>query len=180
MRKLSHPELISRQQKQIKSQETIPFSIVLNDIRSLYNVGSIFRTADGAGVEKIWLSGITGAPGTARSRIEKTALGAEKKVPWEHRKDPLSIIRELKARGYEIVLLEQIEESIPYQEYEPQGPVCLVMGNEISGISDELLALADRAIEIEMSGLKNSLNVTVAFGIAAYHIKNCFKPSQVR
>lgn len=175
MRKLSHSELLNRQRKQIQAQESIPISVVLNDVRSLYNVGSIFRTADGAGVEKIWLCGITGIPGTARSRIEKTALGAEKKVPWEYRRDSLSVIRELKTKGYEIVLLEQIEESIPYQEYEPDRPVCLVVGNEISGVSDGLLDLADRAIEIEMSGLKNSLNVTVAFGVAAYHIKNCFK-----
>ena len=175
MRKLSHSELLNRQQKQVETPETIPLSIVLHDVRSLYNVGSIFRTADGAGVEKIWLCGITGTPGTERSRIEKTALGAEKKVPWEYQKDSLSVIRELKANGYEIVLLEQIEESISYQDYQPKSPVCLVMGNEISGVSDELLALADRAIEIEMSGLKNSLNVTVAFGIIAYHLKNCFR-----
>ena len=175
MRKLSHSELLSRQQKHIQTSETIPLSVVLNDVRSLYNVGSIFRTADGAGVEKIWLCGITGTPGTERSRIEKTALGAEKKVSWEHRKDSLSVIRELKAKNYEIVLLEQIEESIPYQEYQPEKPVCLVMGNEISGVSEELLSLADYAIEIEMSGLKNSLNVTVAFGVVAYHIRNCFK-----
>ena len=175
MRKLSHSELLSRQQKQSQTKETLPLTVVLNDIRSLYNVGSIFRTADGVGVEKIWLCGITGVPDTERSRIEKTALGAEKKVLWEHRKDSLSVIHELKNRGYEIVLLEQIQESVPYQEFEPAGPVCLVVGNEISGISDELLALADRAIEIEMSGLKNSLNVTVAFGVVAYHIRNCFK-----
>ena len=174
MRKLSHQELVDRQ-THIQDSQKLPFTIILNNIRSLYNVGSIFRTADGLGVEKIWLCGITGTPGTERSRIEKTALGAEKKVPWEHRKDSLSVIRELKAKGYEIVLLEQIEESTPYQEYQPEKPVCLIMGNEISGVSDELLALADCAIEIEMSGLKNSLNVTVAFGIVAYHLKNCFK-----
>ena len=181
MRKLGHSELLSRQEKQSQAKETISLSVVLNDVRSLYNVGSIFRTADGAGVEKIWLSGITGTPETERSRIGKTALGAEKKVPWEYQKDPLIPIRELKKKGYEIVLLEQIEESIPYQEYQPKGPVCLVIGNEISGVSNELLGLADQAIEIEMSGLKNSLNVTVAFGIAAYHIKGCFaKRSSLR
>ena len=179
MRKLSHNELLTRQSEAIRAKETIPLTVVLNNIRSLYNVGSIFRTADGVGVEKIWLAGITGFPGTERSRIEKTALGAEKNVPWEYCENPIPIIRNLKKQGYEIVLLEQASESISYQDYQPQRPVCLVVGNEISGISDELLALADRAIEIEMSGLKNSLNVTVAFGVVAYHLKHYLKTSRI-
>ncbi len=170
MNKLSHQELIERQKN--KSSARLPFAVVLNNIRSLYNVGSIFRTADGTGVEKLWLCGITGTPDTERERIEKTALGAEKTVPWEHSWDILPVVQKLKDTGYQIVLLEQIKESIPHQEFEPRSPLCLIVGNEIAGISDELLALSDAAVEIEMAGTKNSLNVTVAFGVVAYHLRN--------
>ena len=170
MDKLTHQELVERQKNQSVSK--FPFTVILNNIRSLYNVGSIFRTCDGVGVEKLWLCGITGTPDSDRERIEKTALGAEKTVPWEHSWDILPVVRNLKKNGYQIVLLEQTKQSIPYQEFEPKSPVCLVLGNEIDGISDELLALSDAAVEIEMAGAKNSLNVTVAFGVVAYHIRN--------
>lgn len=168
MRKLTHPELLERQIKQ-RQKPKLPFSILLNDIRSLYNVGSIFRTADGIGVEKIWICGITGFP--PDTQISKTALGAEKEVPWEYRKEARSVLRELKARGYEIVFLEQIAGSIPYQHYEPRPPVCLVVGNETAGVSGELLSLCDRTVEIGMAGLKNSLNVAVALGVAGFRIR---------
>jgi len=147
----------------------LPFSVLLNNVRSLYNVGSIFRTADGAGVEKIWLCGINGYP--PDSRISKTALGAEAAVPWEHRREAAEVLRELKGRGYQMVFLEQLSSSIPYQEFYPRSPVCLVLGNENTGVSEELLSYCDQAIEIEMTGLKHSLNVTVAFGIAAYDLR---------
>ena len=175
MKKLTHQELINKQKNQ--SSTKLPFTVVLNNIRSLYNVGSIFRTADGVGLEKIWLCGITGIPGKSKTRIEKTALGAEKTVPWEYRESALSIIRELKEKGYQIVLLEQTEKSISYEEFQPEAPVCLVVGNEIIGVGDEILPLCDTAIEIEMAGLKNSLNVTVAFGIIAYHFRNYLRLS---
>ena len=169
MRKLSHPELLARQQVR-KVSPKLPFCAVLNDIRSLYNVGSIFRTADGAGIEKLWLCGITGHP--PDTQISKTALGAEKEIPWEYRRSACELLRELKDQGSHIVFLEQLAESVPYQDYEPAAPVCLVVGNEISGVSEELIALCDQTLEIEMAGLKNSLNVAVAFGIVAYHFRN--------
>ncbi len=169
MRKLSHPELVARQEAR-REEPKLPFTSVLNNIRSLYNVGSIFRTADGIGVKKIWLCGITGFP--PDGQISKTALGAEKEVPWEYRQDACAVLRELKDQGYQIILLEQLAESIPYQDYEPAAPVCLVVGNENSGVSDELLSLCDKTVEIDMAGLKNSLNVAVAFGIVGYHIRN--------
>lgn len=172
MRKLSHAELVARQ-KQQKQNPKLPFSVVLNDIRSLYNVGSIFRTADGVGVEKIWICGITGCP--PDKQITKTALGAENEVPWEYRRDVRETLLELKRQGYEIVLLEQLAESIPYQNYEPAGPVCLVIGNEISGVAESLVSLCDKTIEIEMAGHKNSLNVSVAFGVVAYNIRQGLK-----
>ena len=169
MRKLSHPELVARQKERPQASK-LPFCALLNDIRSLYNVGSIFRTADGAGLEKLWICGITGHP--PDSQISKTALGADQEVPWEYRRDACALLRELKTQGYQIVFLEQLAESIPYPRYEPAAPVCLVIGNEITGVSDELITLCDQTIEIDMAGLKNSLNVTVAFGIVAYHIRN--------
>ena len=177
MRKLSHPELVDRQQIRQKEPK-LPFCVVLNNIRSLYNVGSIFRTADGAGVEKLWICGITGHP--PDTQISKTALGAEEEVPWEYRRDALEVLRELKIRGYQIVFLEQLAESTPYQDFCPSGPVCLVLGNEISGVSEELVALCDNTLEIEMAGLKNSLNVAVAFGVAAFHLRNRLSASGAR
>ncbi|MBF0531502.1 MAG: TrmH family RNA methyltransferase [Candidatus Omnitrophica bacterium] len=169
MRKLSHQELVFRQEQK-NGASVLPFVFVLNDIRSGYNVGSIFRTADGAGVAKIFLCGITGYP--PNQLISKTALGAEQRVPWEHERDVRVVVRRLRQEGYEIVLLEQMESSVLYQDYHPKRPVCLVVGNEISGVSETILADCDQAIEIEMAGLKNSLNVAVAAGIAAYHIRN--------
>ena len=170
MKKLSHDELL---QRQAVRPQRLPFTIVLNNIRSLYNVGSIFRTADGAGVEKIWLCGITGIP--PDTKISKTALGAEKEVPWQFRKTALECVRELKTQGYQIVLLEQTKQSLPFEDFNPTAPVCLVLGNETEGVGEDILPYCDRAIEIEMSGLKISLNVTVAFGIAAYHIRSKLK-----
>lgn len=172
MRKLTHPELLERQQEK-RGDPKLPFSVLLNDIRSLYNVGSIFRTADGIGVEKIWICGITGFP--PDTQITKTALGAEKEVPWEYRKDACSVLRELKGQGYQAVFLEQIAGSIPYEDYEPAAKICLVVGNEISGVSDELLSLCDKTIEIEMAGLKNSLNVSVAFGVVGFRLREQLK-----
>ena len=169
MRKLIHEEIVHRQTQKSQAPR-LPFCVVLNNIRSLYNVGSVFRTADGVGIEKLWLCGITGYP--PQSGIIKTALGAQDNVPWEYRKEILPLLRELKQRGYQIVLLEQIEGSILHDEFVPQSPVCLVVGNEISGISDDLMALCDRAVEIDMAGIKNSLNVAVAFGIIGYHIRS--------
>ena len=166
-RKLTHPELLARQEG---PRKTIPLTVVVNNVRSLYNVGSIFRTADGVGVEKLWLCGITGIPPS--NQISKTALDAEKVVPWEYAEHAAQSIRQLKKQGYKIVLLEQCTESIAYEKFKPEGPVCLVLGNEVEGVSEDLVSLCDATIEIGMAGLKNSLNVTVAFGIVAYHLSH--------
>ena len=168
MRKLSHQQILNRQAQKL-NQKRLPVSVVLNNIRSLYNVGSIFRTADGAGVEKIWLCGITGYP--PNNQISKTALGAELRVSWEYQSDIVVVLKELKAQGYQLVLLEQLEESSLYQDFVAQSPTCLIVGNEIEGVSQQILDLCDEAIEIEMAGVKNSLNVSVAFGVAIYHIR---------
>jgi len=168
MRKLTHEEIVTRQVKKADLPR-LPVCVVLNNIRSLYNVGTIFRTADGAGIEKLWLCGITGYP--PQGGIAKTALGAEDHVAWEYREDILGLLKELKAKGYQIVLLEQMEGSVLHDAFKPKAPVCLVVGNEIDGISEALQSVCDAAVEIEMDGIKNSLNVAVAFGIAVYQLR---------
>jgi len=172
MRKLTHQEVVDRQKEKCR-EERLPFAVCLNNIRSLYNVGSIFRTGDGVGVEKIWICGITGHP--PNNQITKTALGAEEHVQWEFRQDISTVLKELKQKNYQIILLEQTHESISYKSLHLDAPVCLVVGNEIEGTSPDILDYCDEAIEIEMSGIKNSLNVSVAFGVVAYHIRNCLK-----
>lgn len=172
MRKLTHEEIVGRQAKKALLPR-LPLCVALNNIRSLHNVGTIFRTADAAGAEKIWLCGITGYP--PQGGISKTALGAENHVPWEYREDILALVKELKAAGYQIVLLEQMQGSVAHDAFKAKPPVCLVIGNEVSGIADQLQSLCDAAIEIEMDGIKNSLNVAVAFGIAVYQIRGRLK-----
>lgn len=146
------------------------FVAVVEDVRSLFNVGAIFRTADGAGMDKIYMCGITGAP--PRKEIEKVSLGAENTVNWEWRFGCIEILRELKERGFNIVALEKTENSQPLTKLLAEGkisrPLCLVVGNEVSGVSAEALALSDIVADLPMKGMKESLNVSVAFGIAAY------------
>ncbi len=180
MQKLSHQELLARQAEALQKSAKQPFCAVLNNIRSLYNVGSIFRTADGVGLEKLWLCGVTGIP--PDTKISKTALGAEKTVAWEFQKTARGCVEMLKGLGYEIVLLEQTKQSIFFEDYHPSKgkPVCLVLGNETGGVGEDLLPFCDRAVEIEMSGLKISLNVTVAFGVVAYHIRQHLKKLSLR
>jgi len=177
MRKLTHEEIITRQVKKAGSSK-LPLCVVLNNIRSLHNVGTIFRTADGAGVEKIWLCGITGYP--PQGGIAKTALGAEDHVPWEYREDILALLKELKSAGYQIVLLEQMQGSVSHDAFKARPPACLVVGNEVDGITEALQSLSDAAIEIEMDGIKNSLNVAVAFGIAVYQIRGQLKSRSLK
>lgn len=174
MRKLTHEEIVTRQVKRAGNAR-LPLCVVVNNVRSLHNVGTIFRTSDGAGVEKIWLCGITGYP--PQGGIAKTALGAEAHVPWEYAQDVLGLIKELKKEGYQIVLLEQMHGSVPHDAFKAKSAVCLVVGNEVDGIAEELQSLSDAAIEIEMDGIKNSLNVAVAFGIAVYQLRSQLKPS---
>ncbi len=172
MRKLTHEEIVSRQVQGLNKPK-LPFCAVINNIRSLHNVGAMFRTADGVGMEKLYLCGFTGYP--PQSGITKIALGAENHVPWEYHKSSLECIKDLKAKGYQIVFLEQMEGSISHDQFVPKGPVCLVVGNEVSGVAEDILSLCDCAVEIDMAGIKNSLNVGVAFGIIAYHIRSNLK-----
>ncbi len=151
------------------------FVAVLHNIRSLHNVGSIFRTADGAGMRKIYLCGITSAPVDSFDKpvpqLVKTSLGAEKYVEWEKFSSAAKLIGKLKKEGYEIIAVEQDKKSVPLDKFKARKKkICLIVGNEVSGLPKPILKLADRILEIPMFGKKESLNVSVAFGIAAYHL----------
>ena len=144
--------------------------IVLYNIRSRFNVGSVFRTADGAGVSKIFLGGITPTP--PHSRISKVALGAENFVEWEHCKQTWRLIDKLKKQGVTVVAVEQSKNSITYYKYKPKLPLAIVMGSETNGLSPQILKRCDDIIEIPMHGQKESLNVATACGIICFEIKN--------
>lgn len=145
-------------------------SIVAHNIRSLWNVGSFFRTGDAFDIEKIYLTGYTATP--PRREISKTAINAEEWIPWEYEKDPLIVIEKLQKKGYRIVGLEQTKNSVSLFEYEPSEKECLILGHEITGIPKELLKECDAVIEIPMHGKKESLNVAVAAGIALHHLRH--------
>ena len=145
-------------------------SLVLSNIRSRENVGSIFRTADAAGVNKIYLCGITPTP--PHEKISKTALGADRYVPWECHKQAWRLLAKLKGEGMNIVALEQTKESKDVFKFKPKFPLVLVLGNEVKGLSPRILEYCDKKISIPMYGKKESLNVAVAAGIALYAILN--------
>ncbi len=144
------------------------FYVVVDNIRSLENVGSIFRTADALGVTKIYLCGITATP--PNDKIAKTALGAEKNIPFEYCKQTWRLVDKLKKAKVKIVSLEQSPKSILYTQFKPKFPLALVIGNEVKGVSKKVLAQSDTIIHLPMLGQKESLNVSVAFGVAGYHI----------
>ncbi len=149
---------------------------VLSDIRSIHNVGSIFRTADSAGIKELYLCGITPSPldrfGRVRPEFAKVALGAERFVKWESKKSTVSTLSTLSKKGYAIVAIEQADTSKPYTIMRKNnGKVALVVGNEVDGLSKIVLKKADTIIEIPMRGEKESLNVSVAFGVVAYGIQ---------
>lgn len=146
----------------------LPVTVLLDNIRSLYNVGSIFRSADAARVEKLLLSGITGSP--PRKEIDKTALGAVETVPWEYQKSAHDSLKQMKSEGVQIVALEHTSNSRSYWDADLQFPCCLLLGSEVWGVQDEYLGYVDSAIEIPMYGAKHSLNVSVAFGICIYEM----------
>lgn len=145
-------------------------SLVLPNIRSAHNVGAMFRTADGCGFEKLYLCGYTATP--PKVQIDKVSLGAETWMPWEHEPDIIACIQSLKDQGIRIVALEQTRTSISLTDYTPQTPLALVLGHEVDGVSEAVLALADDHVHIDMYGKKESLNVSVAAGIAMHYIKS--------
>lgn len=156
------------------------FFIILDNIRSLENIGSIFRTSDALGVSKIYLCGISGKAPLGETQenflkrkgaiATKTALGAENTVLFEYHKSTLSLIKKLKKIKIQIVALEQAPKSIYYTKFKPRFPLALILGNEVAGVSKKVLSLCDKVIELPMRGKKESLNVAVSFGIAGYQI----------
>lgn len=158
----------------MKKREVI---VVLDNIRSTFNVGSIFRTADGLGVGKIILCGTTPAPidrfGRERKDITKVSLGAEKNIPWRHEDNTLSVIKKLKKDSYQIVAIEQAEKASDYKKVKlNKDKIVFVMGAEVEGVSSQVLKIADIIAEIPMLGQKESLNVSVSFGVALFRILN--------
>ncbi len=144
--------------------------VICHNIRSLHNVGAIFRTADAASVTKLYLCGYTGHP--PRKEISKVALGAEETVPWEHQAQTWKLLERLRSWGVQIVALENNIEcpSVDLFRFRPQFPLALLLGNELEGLSQALLSRADQIVHIPMYGQKESLNVAVAFGIAIYEL----------
>ena len=153
--------------------------VILHNIRSTHNVGSIFRTADAAGCEKIYLCGITPAPrdrfGRVNEKIRKVALGAENWVEWEKIDETGRLIKKLKKDGYKILAVEQSKKSVPYHKLKvksEKSKVALILGAEVKGLPLSILHRADKILEIPMRGKKESLNVAVAFGIVAFNLIN--------
>ena len=143
--------------------------VILENIRSLHNVGAIFRTADGAGWDKVYLTGYTGCP--PDRRIEKVSLGAEEFIEWEHAESVVELCKNLKKEGVHVVALEQTDRSTDlFKTVIQEQDIALVLGNEVEGVTPELLELCDQHVEIPMHGQKSSLNVSVAAGIALYNI----------
>lgn len=175
MKKLTHDQ-ISQNRSTLETLHLVnklPVYVLLDSIRSNYNVGSIFRTSDGAMIEKLFLCGYT--PHPPKKEILKTALGAVESVSWEYVQNPEEVILKLKSQGVKICALELTESSIEYYKMEePLFPLCLVVGNEITGVSQHLLDLCDSSIEIPQYGIKQSLNVAVAYGIAIFDLRKAF------
>jgi tRNA G18 (ribose-2'-O)-methylase SpoU len=142
--------------------------VLVDNVRSLWNVGSILRTSDACGVREVVLAGITGTP--PRVQISKTALGAEQAVAWRYRAEPGEALEELIANGYTPVAVEATPRAVPLDEMAWPSPVCLVIGNEVAGVTPRVLEACPHHASIPMRGVKDSLNVAVAFGIAAHHV----------
>ena len=156
-------------QEKEKRHETV---VVLDNVRSVHNVGAIFRTSDALGISRIILCGITPAPidrfGRERSDLHKAALGAEKVVEWEQSASALSAVTNLRAEGYTVIAVEQSDESVDYKSVSVSDKTAFVFGNEVDGVSDDVLKQCDVVAEIPMAGTKESLNVSVSFGVSMF------------
>jgi 23S rRNA (guanosine2251-2'-O)-methyltransferase len=146
----------------------LPVTVVLDNIRSLYNVGAFFRTVEGARAEKLILCGITGYP--PKRGISKTALGAEEVVAWEHASDATAVAAQLRNHGYELAAVETSPHASDLFEWTPSFPVCVLFGHEVDGIRPELRAMCDTHVRIPMLGIKHSLNVATAGGVVIYEL----------
>ena len=159
---------VRRNEKQVKSLNRTPVYVVLDNIRSALNVGAVFRTCDAALVEKLYLCGITAYP--PHNKIPKTAIGATDVVPWEHHKSTVDVIKELKEKGVQIVSVEIAEGSVNYTDFKFEKPTAIVLGHEISGVSEEVMKLSDAIVEVPMLGRAHSLNIATTTGIVLYEV----------
>ncbi|HJD93126.1 RNA methyltransferase [Bacteroides coprosuis] len=172
MRKLKITELNRLSTSEFKEIDKVPFIVILDNIRSMYNVGSVFRTADAFRLEKIYLCGITSVP--PHAEIHKTALGAEESVDWEYIEDTVHIVDRLKEEGYIVFSIEQAEGSTMLNELELQKnqKIAIVMGNEVKGVQQEVINHSNGCIEIPQYGTKHSMNVSVTTGIVIWDLFN--------
>nr|WP_298659873.1 RNA methyltransferase [uncultured Flavobacterium sp.] len=170
MRKLANAELERKSLSEFKAAQKTPIIVILDDIRSLHNIGSVFRTSDAFLIEKIYLCGITATP--PNKEIHKTALGATETVVWEYAKDILSVIEKLKAENVHIWSIEQTENAVILNEFMPDAETkyALIFGNEVKGVSQEAINLSDGVIEIPQLGSKHSLNISVSAGIVIWDL----------
>ena len=174
MRKLKHDEIPRPDPDQVELLPKHPICVVVDNVRSIHNVGSIFRTSDAALVEKIYLTGISGTP--ENRALHKTALGAQDTVEWTYEKDAVALVRRLKALGYTMAALEITDQpTLPDVLEEHHFPLCLIVGNELFGVSESLIAEVDLALEIPQFGAKQSLNASVAYGIAIFDVVRRFR-----
>ena len=170
MRKLTMDELHRLSKDEYEHVEKLPVVFVLDNVRSLSNVGAVFRSADAFRVGELFLCGITACP--PHREIHKTALGADETVPWRYFNTTVEACNELKRMGYKIYAVEQAENSIMLQDFKAEPNSAFVLGNEVEGVADEVLPLCDGAIEIPQEGTKHSLNVSVCSGIFMWNIFN--------
>lgn len=150
-------------------------SIILDNVRSIYNVGSLFRTADAVGVGMVWLAGFTPGPDTHPDRIAKTALGAQETVPWQRRSRVGDIVRRLRRQGVAIIALETAEHAVDFRTLKPRWPLAVIVGNEVDGVGSIMSHNVDTVVRIPMRGQKESLNVAVAAGVALYELTRRWK-----
>ncbi len=167
-RKLKLWELNRVSEEEFKGQEKFPITIILDEIRSLTNVGAFFRTSDAFNVDKVYLCGITATP--PHREIQKTALGATETIAWEHRATTMEVVNELKAKGVKICSIEQTEETTMLQDVKnlPDAHYALVFGNEVNGVNQDVIDASDYIVEIPQFGTKHSLNVSVCAGIVMW------------
>lgn len=151
-----------------RALDHLPAVILLDNVRSMYNVGAFFRTADAVRLEKLFLCGITAHP--PKPQLRKTALGAEETVAWEHRADALDAARALRNAGYELAAIETSLHSVDLFDWQPRFPVCVIFGHETDGIARAVLDLCDTHVRLPMLGRKHSLNVATAGGVVAYEL----------
>jgi 23S rRNA (guanosine2251-2'-O)-methyltransferase len=168
MRKLSMEELGRKSVEEFKGSPKTPVIAVLENVRSAYNVGSVFRTADAFLIEAIYITGYTARP--PHKEIKKTALGAEETVDWKYFPKAVEAIEYLKQDGYKVFAVEQVENSISLEKFDPNGKMAVIFGNEVTGVEQSTIALCDGTIEIPQLGMKHSLNIATAAGVVLWEL----------